>query len=115
VVRAVRWGVAGLVTIAAFAVVTWVAGDFVLTAVLKSQADRWVVASALGVAVAALTALWGHSWAGEETADAGNAGGPAEPVRGAEPVASGERSITAKGNITGIASSGDDATNIQRR
>lgn len=113
-VRLARWGAAGLVTAAVFAVVTWATGAFALAGVLRSDGDRWVVASALGVAVAALAALWGHSWATKETAASGTAEEPAEPACGAGPVASGERSIAAGGNITGIASTGDDATNIQR-
>ena len=63
---AVRWLVAIIVTMAAFAVSLWVCGALLLPLVLKSEADRWVVAAGLGVAVAALAALWGSSWAGRQ-------------------------------------------------
>lgn len=63
-----RWSVAGLVTIAVFAVVTWICGALALPHVMKDPGVRWGVAGALGVAVAALAALWGHSFAiGEPT------------------------------------------------
>ena len=66
--RALRWCVAGLITALVFGLVTWVAGAFVLERLMKSDADRWVVAAGLGVAVAALAALWGHSWTTPENA-----------------------------------------------
>ena len=53
-----RWLVAVVVTVAAFGVSLWLCGALLLPLVLKSGADRWVVAAGLGVAVAALTALW---------------------------------------------------------
>jgi hypothetical protein len=105
--RAVRWGAAGLVTAAAFGVVTWVAGAFLLPLVMTSSADRWVVAAGLGVAVAALAGLWGQSWATREP-PAGPAAAAAAPA-----AAGGARSVTAAGDITGIASTGDGATNTQ--
>lgn len=100
--RTVRWWVAGLVVVAAFGAATWVSGVFVLPLVMKSEADRWVVAAGLGVAVAALVALWGQSWATRESA--GELGTEA-----------GKRSIAAARDISGIASTGDDATNTQLR
>ena len=99
--RTVRWWLAGLVAIAAFGAATWVSGAFFLPLVMKSGSDRWVVAAGLGVALAALMALWGQSWATRES--------PAEPGT----AAAGKRSITAAGDINGIASTGDDATNSQ--
>jgi hypothetical protein len=67
-----RWVVAVLVTIIAFAAATWICGAFVLT--MLDPGVRWGVAGSLGVAVAALAALWGHSYAAAEqrepTADA---------------------------------------------
>ena len=66
--RTVRWWVAGLVAVVAFGAATWVSGAFVLPLVMKSNSDRWVVAAGLGVAVAALVALWGQSWATRESA-----------------------------------------------
>jgi hypothetical protein len=113
--RTARWCVAGLVTAAAFGVACWVSGAFLLPAVMKSGADRWVVAAGLGVAIAALAALWAHSWATREGATA--SGGDQERGLAAGPGAAavGERSIAAGGDISGIASTGDDATNTQNR
>src|ERR1700722_19981660 len=99
--RARRWLIAGLTVAFSFGVATWVSGSFLLPLVLQSDADRWVVASALGVAVAALVALWGQQWAmHDSTAESGTA-------------ASEGRSITAGQDISGIASTGDGATNTQ--
>lgn len=53
-----------LVTIAAFAAATWVCGAFVLT--MRDGGVRWSIGVGLGVAVAALAALWGHSYATAE-------------------------------------------------
>jgi 4-amino-4-deoxy-L-arabinose transferase-like glycosyltransferase len=61
---AFRWAVAVLVTIAAFAVATWVCGAFALP--VRDGGVRWGIAGGLGVAVAALAALWGHSYATAE-------------------------------------------------
>jgi hypothetical protein len=101
--RARRWLIAGLTVALSFGVATWVSGAFLLPLVLKSGADRWVVASALGVAIAALVALWGQQWAMHDS--------PAELGTSAAEA----RSISAGQDISGIASTGDDATNIQRR
>jgi hypothetical protein len=60
-----RWSVAVLVTIAAFAAATWTCGAFVLT--MRDSAVRWGIAGGAGVAVAALAALWGHSYASAES------------------------------------------------
>jgi len=98
--RAGRWLVAVVVTVAAFGVALWVCGALLLPLWLKSGADRWAVAAGLGVAVAALAALWGASWAGGQSEDYSS--GP------------GERSISAD-NISGIASTGDGTTNIQQK
>jgi hypothetical protein len=91
------------VAIAAFGAATWLSGAFFLPLVMKSGADRWVVAAGFGVAVAALAALWGQSWVARATQD--------EP----RTAAAGQRSITAAGDISGIASTGDDATNTQQK
>ena len=99
--RAGRWLVAIIVTVAAFGVSLWVCGALLLPLWLKSGADRWVVAAGLGVAVAALAALGCASWAGGQSED--SSPGP------------GERSITAGGDISGIASTGDGTTNIRQK
>jgi hypothetical protein len=108
--------VAGLVTAVAFAVSAWISGAFVLPLLMKSAADRWAVAVGFATAVAALVALWGQSWAMRENEavsvqDKGRRQAPASP--GA--AASGERSIAAGGDISGIASTGDDSTNTEHR
>ena len=54
-----RRAVAGLVTLAAFAVATWVTGVFLFTQLLPSPDARWPVAVAIGAAVAAFFGLWG--------------------------------------------------------
>lgn len=110
-----RWSVAVLVTAAAFGVAAWISGAFLLPPVMKSGADRWVLAAGLGVAVAALAALWGHSWARRESVTSSGPGRqPAASASASIPAAQGERSVTAGGDITGIVSTGDDATNIQQ-
>lgn len=111
----VRWSAAALVVAGVFAVTVWVSGTFVLPLVLASSADRWVVAAGLGVAVAALAALWGQSWAtleGHETP-----GGDEEPCGAHAPPEgsmTGDRSVTTGGDISGIASTGDGTVNTQR-
>jgi hypothetical protein len=69
----VRWLVAGLTTIAGFAVTAWICGALVLPMVLQDGGARWGVAGGLGAAVAALAALWGQSFA--------TAGEPGEGAR----------------------------------
>jgi hypothetical protein len=59
-----RWVLAALVTVAAFTLSTWVCGAFVLP--MRDGAVRWGIAGGLGVAVAALAALWGASYATAE-------------------------------------------------
>ncbi len=59
----VRWFVAVLVTVAAFAIATWICGALILPMVMKDGGVRWGIAVGVGVATAALAALWGHSFA----------------------------------------------------
>jgi hypothetical protein len=101
-----RWLVAGAVTLAVFAAGAAGAGVLVLPHLMKSGADRWVVAAGVGVAVAALAALWGVSFARGESSD-----------RPADPAVAGDRSIivTGPGGISGQAATGDGAVNIQHR
>jgi hypothetical protein len=106
-----RWFAAIVVTLAAFAVGTWVAGAIVLPHVISDHGDRWVIAAGCGVAVAALAAMWGYRYATAEPTDAPKAAGSAEPVVPAV----GERSINVNGNLDGIASTGDNAWNVQGR
>ena len=59
--RAVRWLIAVGVTIFAFAIGLWISGAMLLPVWLKSESDRWVIAAGLGIALAALAALWGRT------------------------------------------------------
>ncbi len=113
--RAFRLCVAGLITVASSGVVIWVAGAFVLPTMLRSDADRWVVAAALGGAVAAIAALCGHSWATREDASASDDKESSDSVDGRRISAKGQRSIVAGGDISGIASTGNDAMNVQQQ
>lgn len=107
--KVVRWFVAVVVTLLAFAVSTWVAGAIVLPHLVADHADRWVIAAGCGVAVAALAAMWGYRYATAEAADAPDACRPADLVV----PAAGERSISVSGNLGGIASTGDNTVNVQ--
>jgi hypothetical protein len=77
-----RWAVAVLVTITAFAAATWVCGAFVRP--MRDGGARWGIAGGLGVAVAALAALWGHSYAtaGHEQPATGEAHAAPASMRG---------------------------------
>jgi len=79
----IRWLVAGLVTAAVFAATLLVSAALVLPLWIKSDADRWVVAGSVGVAMAALAALWGAGFARREknggSAQAAQAAQPADP------------------------------------
>lgn len=113
--RTVEWWVAGLVTAVAFGASVWISGAFVLPLLMKSSADRWGVAVGFGLAVAALVALWGQSWATRENRAApGQETGRRQPPASPAVAPSGERSIAGR-DISGIASTGDDTTNIQHR
>jgi hypothetical protein len=80
-----RWCSAGVVTVTVFGAVTGIC-VLSLRPMVHSGADRWVIASALGVAVAALAATWGASWAardGPQDAGPGSSGGSGRSVQAA--------------------------------
>jgi hypothetical protein len=106
--RFVRWVVAALVTAAAFAVPTWICGALVLPSVLKDPAIRWGLACALGVAMAALAALWGHDFATQTQENAGDRESPGRVVR-----ASGGRAVAVGGSNRGSISTGGTAAPYQ--
>jgi hypothetical protein len=106
VVRLVRWCLATAVTIVAFAAATWVSRALVLPHAMSSADIRWPVAAGCCVAVAALAALWGHSFA---TRDATAAVPPGKTVS-----ASGKGSIAVGGDISGTASTGGRAAAPRR-
>ncbi|MFD8643918.1 hypothetical protein ACFV14_26890 [Streptomyces zaomyceticus] len=91
-----RWAVAVLVTVASFAVPTWLGGALVLPSVLKDAEIRWAVASALGTAVAALVGMWGYRFATRERQNPGPA------VQ-----ATGERGVAIGGHNSGPVTTGD--------
>jgi hypothetical protein len=107
--KVLRWFVAGVLTVAAFTVGTWVAGAIVLPHLVADHADRWVIAVGCGAAVTALAAMWGYRYATAEAADAPKTDRPTGPTASA----AGERSISVAGNLGGIASTGDNAVNVQ--
>ena len=100
-----------VVTIASFAVCTWIAGAAVLPKLIRDHADRWVIAAGCGVALAALAGLWGYRFATAEAEDAPDDGGSPQSTA----TASGERSISIGGDQRGIASTGDNTVNLQGR
>jgi hypothetical protein len=116
-----RWLVAVTVTVAVFGVCLWLFRFASWSWMPHATSDRWVVAAAFATVTAGAVGAAGAWWASRETpplagkgeplaetADAGGAAtGPGVP-------AVGERSITAGEDISGIASTGDGATNIQR-
>jgi hypothetical protein len=105
-----RWGVALAVALIAFAVATAVAGLVVLPHLIGDHTDRWAIAGACGVAVAAVAAGWGGWYATRPAAnnsDRDLAGPPVSAV--------GRRSISVGGGLDGIASTGDGAVNVQVR
>lgn len=103
--RLARWCGAVAVTILAFAAATWVAGALVLPHVVHSPDIRWLVAAGLGVAVAALAALGGHSFVTRDRSAA-----PA----GRTVTASGAGSIAVGGGISGTASTGGRPASSRR-
>ena len=112
--RLMRWLVAVAATVAVFGVCLWLFRFASWSWMPDKTADRWVVAAAFATVTAGAVGAAGTWWASRDIprragpAEAGGAAaGPGGP-------AAGERSITAGGDISGIASSGDGARNIQR-
>ena len=98
--RGTRWLLAVVVTVVAFMVPTVVCGVWLLPTWLKDAPTCWAVASGLGVAVAALAALWGHGFAtGDET----------KQTAADRATASGRQAIAFNGSVTGNVSTGDSA------
>jgi hypothetical protein len=72
-----------IATVSAFAIGLYGAGSLFLPLWIKSDADRWVIAAGLGVALAALAALWGINFAqgrGAEEVDDKTEGSYPDPV-----------------------------------
>jgi hypothetical protein len=77
--RIARWLVAAGMTLGVFSVSLWISGAFILPLWVKSGPDRWVIATGVGVAIAALAALWGVGFARHE--QQGNAAPADSPHR----------------------------------
>lgn len=103
-----RWCAALAATLAAFVVTTWMAGTVVLPHLISDHTDRWGIAAACGVAVAAAAAGWGCWYATHQAAD-----NPDRGLAGSGASTAGPRSISVTGDLDGIASTGDDAVNMQ--
>ena len=112
--RVMRWLVVMTATVAVFGGCLWLFRFASWSWMPHTTPDRWVVAAAFATVTAGAVGAAGTWWASRENPrptgapDAGAAAaGPGVPAaRG--------RSITAGGDISGIASTGDDANNIQR-
>ena len=112
--RWMRWLVAVTATVAVFGVCLWLFRFVSWSWMPQATSDRWAVAAAFATVTAGAAGAAATWWASRETpgragtAEAGGAGA------GRGGPAAGERSVTAGGDISGIASTGDGATNIQR-
>ena len=62
----IRWLVALSVTVAVLAISIWVSGAYLLPLWVNSGSDRWVIASSIGVSLAAFAALWGANFSQDE-------------------------------------------------
>jgi hypothetical protein len=105
-----RWCAAIVVTAMTFSSTACLAGVIVLPHLVKDHADRWVIATAFGLAIAALAGAWGYGYvspAGNQADPAREHSSPDLPARG------GSRSVNVTGNMTGIVSTGDNLVNIQ--
>jgi hypothetical protein len=99
-----RWWVAGLVTMLTFTVCAWICGALILPTVINDPNVRWGLAGGLGVAVAALAALWGHSFA---TAQSEAPTSLKSAVNRPQ-----SEAIAVGGENTGIISTGGNAVNV---
>ena len=62
----VRWLIAFGVTAVICVISLWISGAYILPLWVKSDANRWVIASSIGVALGAVAALWGKTYAQSE-------------------------------------------------
>jgi len=110
--RLMRWLVAVAATVAVFGVCLWLFRFASWSWMPHAASDRWAVAAAFATVTAGAVGAAGTWWASRETPPLT---GTAEAAGAGSAVpAGGERSVTAGGDISGIASTGDGATNIQR-
>ncbi|HEV3291364.1 MAG TPA: hypothetical protein VG123_20475 [Streptosporangiaceae bacterium] len=97
--RMMRWLVAVTVTVAVFGVCLWLFRFASWSWMPHATSDRWAVAAAFATVTAGAVGAAGTWWASREARVTPDAG---------------KQAITAGGDISGIASTGDGATNIQR-
>jgi hypothetical protein len=91
-----RWAVAAAVTGSVFGLATWLAGAYVLPLWVGDDGSRWVIATAAGVVLGGLAALWGKVFATARPEERTSAS--------LEVTALGARSIAVGGNFAGAAS-----------
>jgi hypothetical protein len=104
-----------IIAVALFAVGLIGCGMF-LTGQGLDRAEKWVSLVGVFVSVAMSAAGLVLGWLSWRQASALPSAGPVSTSGpGTVGIASGERSIAAGGDITGIASTGDNAINIQRQ
>jgi hypothetical protein len=103
-----RWSRAAIVTVAVFSTVTGICG-LSLRPLIHSGSDRWVIGSALGVAVAALAAMWGASWAARDEQEETGRGGSGRSVHAAS------GGIAIGGDNRGIASTSGNTPEAEDR
>jgi tetratricopeptide (TPR) repeat protein len=108
--RLMRWLVAVTVTVAVFGVCLWLFRFASWSWMPHAMSDRWAVAAAFATVTAGAVGAAGAWWASQETPVTADAGGASA---GPSVSAARERSITVGGDISGIASAGDDAVNVQ--
>jgi hypothetical protein len=92
-----RWAVAAGVTGSVFGFSTWLAGAYVLPLWVGDNGSRWVIATAAGMALGSIAALWGKSFATAR---------PDEQTASREVTAFGTHSIAVGGDLNGTASTG---------
>ncbi|MGH3205028.1 MAG: hypothetical protein ACRDP5_23710 [Streptosporangiaceae bacterium] len=106
-----RWLAAVTVTVVVFGVCLWLFRFASWSWMPHATTDRWAVAAAFATVTAGAVGAVGTWWASRETPVTADAG---DTTAGRGVPAAGERAITAGRGISGIASTGDGATNIQR-
>jgi hypothetical protein len=105
-----RWFLVSLVSVAAFAAGVWLGGAVVLTPLLASATDRWTVASGIGAVLAASVAAGGQWWVSRNNETVSSDPNAVQTAGGL-----GQRSISVGRDNTGIASTGDGASNTQQQ
>ncbi|GEB60107.1 hypothetical protein GCM10017674_75900 [Streptomyces gardneri] len=90
-----------MATVSSFAAVTSLCGALVLPPMMEDAAIRWGLASAMGAALAALAAAWGHGFATRTPQT------PGEAPLGRSAHAAGAGSVAVAGDNSGSIATGD--------